>query len=377
MPLRVVLAANDAPDDPSTWSGSSAGLLAALRAHGTEVVPVAARTRWLARAEQAAAWQRDPERWRQRFHANAARGATGFRGATSRIAARRVGAAGPADAILQIGHWYDLARVRTVATRASYHDANIAVQRGRPDLLIDPGLLSRAMRWEAATARRMDVVLAMSQWLARSFTEDYGVDPARIRVVGMGANVSPPATVPERPNPRPIALFVGRSWERKGGPDLLRAWPIVRAAVPAAELVIVGPQRLREPSLPDGVRFEGFLPRPTGEARLRELFTRASAFVLPSRYEPFGSALLEAMGYGLPCVATTACAMPEIVADGHSGHLVPPAEPDALAGALIALLADPVAGLALGREGRHRLDERFTWPVVARSILHAVTPPPG
>lgn len=370
MAVRILVAANGPPDDPGTWSGSSAALLDALRGQGVEASGVDVRSSSLTRAEQLAAWSRDAQRWRQRFHANAARGAPAFREAATLVAGRRVRAA--VDAVVQVGHWYDLARRRRAPVHASYSDANIAVQRGRADLRVGIGALRSAMRWEARTARRMDVVLAMSRWLADSFVEDYGVEAARVHVVGMGANVSPPQRVPERPSPEPVALFVGRSWERKGGPDLLRAWAAVRDAVPEAELVVAGPAT-PPAHLPAGVRFAGFVPR-TDESRLRELYARATAFVMPSRYEPFGSAFLEAMGYGLPCIASATCAMPEIVADGVTGRLVAPGDHEALAAALAGLLTDPAAALRMGAAGRERLEQRFTWPLVAGRILSALGP---
>jgi glycosyltransferase involved in cell wall biosynthesis len=189
-------------------------------------------------------------------------------------------------------------------------------------------------------------------------------------VAGAGTDLAlPPRELPERDRARPRVLFVGREWERKGGPELLRAWPAVRAARPDAELVIVGPAAPPR-SLPAGVRFAGRIDRstPQGAQAFAAEYRRATAFVLPSLFEPFGIVLLEAMAYSLPCVAGTRCAMPEIVADGETGRLADVGDPDALAAALVEV-TDPERGASMGAAGRRRLEERFTWDAVAARIV--------
>jgi glycosyltransferase involved in cell wall biosynthesis len=71
--------------------------------------------------------------------------------------------------------------------------------------------------------------------------------------------------------------------------------------------------------------------------------------VLPSTFDPCPNVFREAMGYGLPCVGTDCCAIPEIVEDGKSGRIVPIGDAQTLAGALIELLADPAKAEAMGR----------------------------
>ena len=84
-------------------------------------------------------------------------------------------------------------------------------------------------------------------------------------------------------------------------------------------------------------------------------------FVLPSLYEPFGMVLLEAMAHGLPCIGTKVGAMPEIIADGETGLLVPPVDASALADALERLLTNHDVRRRMGLAGRSRLEEQFTW----------------
>jgi phosphatidyl-myo-inositol dimannoside synthase len=118
------------------------------------------------------------------------------------------------------------------------------------------------------------------------------------------------------------------------------------------------------------VLFTGFV----SEATLAELYDRAAVFVMPSRGEGFGLVYLEAMRAGRPCVAARASAAAEIVADGETGLLVDPLDPDAIAGALSRLLAAPELARAMGEAGRRRLERLFTprrfrerlWPLLDR-----------
>ena len=83
-------------------------------------------------------------------------------------------------------------------------------------------------------------------------------------------------------------------------------------------------------------------------------YARASLFVLPSRTEGLPLALLEAMWHGVPCIATTVGAVPEVLANG-AGALVPPEDVDSLADTIRALLEDPERAAALGAEGARRV----------------------
>jgi phosphatidyl-myo-inositol dimannoside synthase len=118
------------------------------------------------------------------------------------------------------------------------------------------------------------------------------------------------------------------------------------------------------------VLFTGFV----SEATLAELYARAAVFVMPSRGEGFGLVYLEAMRAARSCIAVRGGAAAEIIADGETGLLVDPLDPDALAGALGRLLAAPDLARAMGEAGRRRLGRLFTprrfrerlWPLLDR-----------
>jgi starch synthase len=112
-----------------------------------------------------------------------------------------------------------------------------------------------------------------------------------------------------------------------------------------------------------------------------QVLTHATLFVCPSIYEPMGIVNLEAMACETAVVATAVGGIPEVVADGETGVLVPlaqaadgtPTDPDRfvrdLATAINELLADPAAATAMGRAGRQRAVNHFSWSAVAERTI--------
>jgi len=90
------------------------------------------------------------------------------------------------------------------------------------------------------------------------------------------------------------------------------------------------------------------------------LLQAVDVFVLPSLWEGFGLVLLEAMVAGRPIVASSVGAIPEIVLDAETGLLVPPRQPDSLAGAILALLENPAWAARMGAAGRKRVEAKFS-----------------
>ena len=220
---------------------------------------------------------------------------------------------------------------------------------------------------EQAVYRGAAAIFTMSEFVRGSLVRDYGVDAARVHVVGAGPNVEPaPAELGVRREK--AILFVGRKFVPKGGPTLFEAFERIRREHPDARLWIVS--QTAPDRLPPGATFHGSL----GPAALGALYARASVFVLPTLREAFGLSLLEAMAFGLPVVASRIEAIPEIVSDGETGLLVPPGDPAALARALREVLGDAVRARLLGAAGHARLEERFGWDRATGRMLGAIRP---
>lgn len=154
---------------------------------------------------------------------------------------------------------------------------------------------------------------------------------------------------------------VGRLVPFKGHRYLLQAFAGVRLRHPSARLLVVGDgperdsleQQLHEMGLDGTVQFTGH------RCDVPDLLAVMEIFVLPSLGEHFGRVLLEAMALEKPVVGTQAGGVLEVVEDGVTGVLVPPANPEALAEGIIRLLDDPTQARAMGRAGRRRVETYF------------------
>ena len=162
-------------------------------------------------------------------------------------------------------------------------------------------------------------------------------------------------------------LFIGIDWERKGGPELVAAFERLLARIPGARLRIVGASpKIAHPQ----IEVLGRVPLD----RVKQLITQASVLCLPSRFEPFGIAVLEAFALKVPAVVTRIGALEHLVADGQTGRVVPPGDIAALAAALADLLADPEKCRRYGETGHRFALEHFTWEAVGKKFRAEIMP---
>ncbi len=220
----------------------------------------------------------------------------------------------------------------------------------------------------------------------------YGADPAKIRVVPPGVDLSVFRPIPQAecmdfigtPADHRMILFVGRLDPVKGLDTLIRAMAIVVEEDPQwqedACLCIIGGDRADDPSLMDAekVRIDrmrhdlgltgsvSFLG-PRSQDELPYYYGAAQVVVVPSRYESFGLVALEAMACGTPVIASNVGGLATLVRDGRTGFLVPDGDPEALASKLLPLLADPGLRSALGCHGIATA-EAYGWPSIAERI---------
>jgi glycosyltransferase involved in cell wall biosynthesis len=152
----------------------------------------------------------------------------------------------------------------------------------------------------------------------------------------------------------------------KGLAPLLEALAKARTERDDAHLVVIGKPKGKSkiPALIDRLGVGGvveFVHGVTTE-RIVELYAEAEVAVVPSLYEGFSLPACEAMACGVPIVATTGGALPEVVGtDGETGLLVPPNDPSALATSLLRALDDAELRARIGAAGRERVLGRFTW----------------
>jgi glycosyltransferase involved in cell wall biosynthesis len=224
-------------------------------------------------------------------------------------------------------------------------------------------------RFVEATLRRASRCIALTRTNERLMGEIAG--PDRVRYVPNFIELRDLGPVPDR-TARAAApvnvLFVGWMLEAKGVRELLEA----ARALPGAHFTLIGAEdpeflasvRGELEALSDRVR--RIPPRPREE--VLALYAEADVFVLPTWREGFPNVVLEAMGAGLPVVATPVGAIPEAVRDGEEGFLVPVQDAAALTEALRRLIDDRTLRLAMGRRARERAESVFSIDAVTRRL---------
>jgi len=217
-------------------------------------------------------------------------------------------------------------------------------------------------------------VIAVSHKMREDILAHFDADPARVVVIHNGIDPdqfkrTEARDALERLGVRsPYVLFVGRITDQKGIFHLLEA----SRRLPAGVQVVVCASAPDTPEIAERLRRAvaelpnvRWINEMVAVDVVTQLYSHAAVFACPSVYEPFGLINLEAMACETAVVASAVGGILEVVEDGKTGVLVPPARPDALADALNTLLANPTLAREMGRAGRRRVEAHFSWTSIA------------
>ncbi|HEX9968727.1 MAG TPA: glycosyltransferase family 4 protein, partial [Acidimicrobiales bacterium] len=225
-------------------------------------------------------------------------------------------------------------------------------------------------------ARRLPHVLTVSESSRRDIVAQMGVAPDRLSIVPVGVDTTRFRPLPHVPRvPGRLMTTASADVPLKGLVPLLEAVAKVRTER-HAELVVIGKPRAesRVQETIERLGLDGAVTFVSGvsDERIVELYAEAEVAVVPSLYEGFSLPAIEAMACGVPLVATTGGALPEVVGtDGETGLLVPAGDVGALATALGRALDDPELRARIGEGGRRRVLEKFTWRATAEGTVEA------
>jgi glycosyltransferase involved in cell wall biosynthesis len=228
-------------------------------------------------------------------------------------------------------------------------------------------------RMQRRVARRLPLLIAVSQTARDDVISRVGVAPERITVVPIGVDSDlyrPTPTVAKVPGR--ILAMASADVPLKGLAPLLEAVALLRRGRDADMVVVAKhrhgselPAMLARLGLNGSVRFVSGVD----EATLLQLYSEAEVAAVPSLYEGFSLPAVQAMACGVPVVATTAGALPEVIGrDGETGLMVRPGDPGQLAAALDRALGDQALRQRLGSAGRARVVQRYTWIRTAEAI---------
>jgi glycosyltransferase involved in cell wall biosynthesis len=229
---------------------------------------------------------------------------------------------------------------------------------------VEAGGLMR--HWIRHTLEASSVVITLSPGWARFV---HGFAPrARVAVVPNSVPLPAPSALPEEEG---RILFLGRLEPAKGVFELLAAGALLAPRFPALRLVLGGEgdadavrRRAAELGIGERVELLGWV----GPQARDEQLARASVFCLPSHAEGLPMAMLEAMASGTAVVASSVGGIPETIADGDNGLLVPPRDEAALASALGQLLGDDALRAQLARRARASIEQHYSTEVVCGQL---------
>lgn len=271
-----------------------------------------------------------------------------------------------------------------IAAFSGYHP--VALQAWGKDVIWDG---AGAMPWYLRLLNRYahgraDTILSTSLFM-RDMMRGFVAPGTEIRHVPFGVETDrfhpPPADeAATASGDAPFRIGFVKTLSPKYAPDdLLRAMPLVLAAIPDARLLMAGrgplADRLRQQAdelgIADSVEFLGFVPHDQVPALIRGVDVLVNCSVMPS--ESFGVVIIEAAACGVPVVATRVGGVHETCLDGETGFLVPPSDKQALADAIIRLAKDPDLRARFGRAGRQYVLDNYVWSDNVDVMLAALT----
>jgi glycosyltransferase involved in cell wall biosynthesis len=247
-----------------------------------------------------------------------------------------------------------------------------------------PRRVGKFAQEEAAAARRLDGLCFGSAWACAEASRLYNLgSDARLHVTPLGSNWVPNLSsdqILQRIDERigRLAseglelLFLGRDWERKGGPLAVKVARLLHASGHKVRLHVVGcrPELAADTGTFVSIHGPLFQTDPQQSAQLAELFLRSHFLLVPTLAECFGIAFAEAQGFGLPPISRAVHAVPSIILDGQTGLLFDRDAPAAdYVARIAATMARPGEYLAMARHARQWFEERLTWDRTAERMI--------
>lgn len=272
-------------------------------------------------------------------------------------------------------HAHDWLVAHPAVALAEFYDTPIvstihATEAGRHSGWVSGAISRQVHAVESWLVRESDSLITCSASMREEITELFGPGLSEITVIRNGIDAARWPFAARRPRKSPAELlYVGRLEYEKGVHDAIAALPKIRRNHPGTTLTIAGDgtqqdwliDQSRKYKVRKATHFVGHLHHDELLAALH----RADAAVLPSHYEPFGLAALEAAAAGIPLVTSNTGGLGEAVINGVTGMSFAPRDVAGLAAAVCAVLDDPAAAQRRASAARQRLTSDFDWRTVA------------
>lgn len=363
------------PLDPTTWSGSSKALFENINRLGQTHNNVGAEISHLEYFLRLIPhFYPDKEVWQRRLMMN-----VGYRNSLTQSLQKYAKQNVVSKNILQLGAYCNSKEVFPNSRVFSYQDGNV-LQKFQSDTLHpklrdDKRLFESVFNYEKKLAADVDLLLTTSEFLRESFIDGYGVPSDKVVNVNIGVNLSeyPSALAAIKDYASPHLLFIAKArFYLKGADIALEAFSNILNYYPSATLHIVGQKEIpKEFKHINNVLNHGVLNKenPEDNAKLKSIFEKSCILLMPSRFEPFGIAPIEAMLHKIPPIVTGEWALKHTVNDGKTGLHARLNDVDDWTEQILKLLQRPELIQQLGENGRKVALEQFTWEGVAKRII--------
>ena len=230
--------------------------------------------------------------------------------------------------------------------------------------------ISEAVESQKMIFESCDGIFVNSNWTKQSIVDDYEVPTEKIHTIGAGASVSLDVDMEDK-RPNHNILFVGRDWERKGGPLLLEVFKRVKKHIPSAKLTIIGCSPVISES---NVEVLGCLDKnnPNQKCIMDEAYLNATILCVPSLFDPFGMCWLEAQYCGVIPITFTGEGRSEAIKDGVTGILVKERSSEALSEIILDLFDNPGRIRKMSMTAYTFAKNNFSWDHVADKIINVI-----
>lgn len=241
----------------------------------------------------------------------------------------------------------------------------------RPDIFKISGFQSNSYKaickreqYQKGFYENVDGILTMGKWLKAELIDSYGLPKEKVFHVGGGVNIDVSKIDYSQKKGNKI-LFVGRDFERKNGPLVVKAFSLAKKKRNNLELYIAGPNNLKVCG--GGITLLGDLPY----RELAYYFNLCDVFCMPSRFEAYGIVFIEALAFGLPCIGRDAYEMPYFIEDEKTGYLLKEDSAEELSSLLLAAVDNIEMKLTV-RNNRDYYIEEYSWDAVCRRISDVI-----
>ena len=244
-------------------------------------------------------------------------------------------------------------------------------------------LLTKLYQWATLLSyKKSDLIIALSPFMAQC-AKSKGAHQSTIKIIPNGVGMVPDipkssdiADVIEQRNTKLKLLYVGRLSVEKDPITLINALNLIQNDLDVS-LTVVGDGALltrcknlcEKLKISDCVVFKGHVEK----SEVEEIYQNHDIFCITSISDPLPTVVLEAMSRGLPVIGSNIDGIPFMVEDNKTGILFDSGDQEGLAQAIRKLGDDAMLRMQMGRLGKNRVREEFSWPVIAKNITHEIT----